>query len=360
MVGTLTQGPDFSVWSFIWENYLQILTANLGIAFALACFVYVRSFSIKPGNADHREFAAGGLTGNLIYDWFIGRELNPRINLPGGTIDIKCFCELRPGMLGWLLLDLAFMTHQYKSYGFVTDSIVLVTLFHAFYIFDALWHEPAVLTTMDITTDGFGFMLAFGDLVWLPFIYSIQTRYLATHPVQLGPGRSLAILALHTLGYYIFRGANSQKHTFRTNPDDPLVSHLTSIPTSDDPTQNGSRLLVSGWWGIARHINYLGDWLISWAWCLPTGFAGYHLLRHDNTTTSFSSTSTTNTTTLATVLPEPARGWGVLFTYFHVIYFAILLLHRERRDELKCLRKYGEYWHEYRRRVPWRIIPGIY
>ena len=31
---------------------------------------------------------------------------------------------------------------------------------------DALWFEPAILTTMDITTDGFGFMLAFGDLAW--------------------------------------------------------------------------------------------------------------------------------------------------------------------------------------------------
>ena len=31
--------------------------------------------------------------------------------------------ELRPGMLGWLILDLAFMAKQYKSYGYVTDSM---------------------------------------------------------------------------------------------------------------------------------------------------------------------------------------------------------------------------------------------
>ena len=36
---------------------------------------------------------------------------------------------------------------------------------------------------MDITTDGFGYMLAFGDLAWVPFTYSLQARpeYLA-HP----------------------------------------------------------------------------------------------------------------------------------------------------------------------------------
>ena len=32
----------------------------------------------------------------------------------------------------------------------------------------------AILTTMDITTDGFGFMLSFGDLAWVPFTYSVQ------------------------------------------------------------------------------------------------------------------------------------------------------------------------------------------
>ena len=40
---------------------------------------------------------------------------------------------------------------------------------------------------MDIVTDGFGFMLAFGDLVWVPFVYSLQARYLAFRPKELGP-----------------------------------------------------------------------------------------------------------------------------------------------------------------------------
>ena len=43
---------------------------------------------------------------------------------------------------------------------------------------DALCDEQAILTTMDITTDGFGHMLAFGDLSWVPFTYSLQARAL--------------------------------------------------------------------------------------------------------------------------------------------------------------------------------------
>ena len=106
------------------RNYLQLLTCNILIAFALATFVYVRSFSVVARNTDKRELAAGGHSGNLIYDWFIGRELNPRIAIPGvGEVDIKSFMELRPGLMGWILLDLAFMVKQYKSYGYVTDSM---------------------------------------------------------------------------------------------------------------------------------------------------------------------------------------------------------------------------------------------
>ena len=35
---------------------------------------------------------------------------------------------------------------------------------------------------MDITTDGFGFMLVFGDIAWVPFTYCLQARYLADNP----------------------------------------------------------------------------------------------------------------------------------------------------------------------------------
>ena len=56
---------------------------------------------------------------------------------------------------------------QYHDLGRVTDSMWLVVAFQGVYVFDALWNEPAILTTMDITTDGFGFMLAAGDLLWV-------------------------------------------------------------------------------------------------------------------------------------------------------------------------------------------------
>lgn len=38
---------------------------------------------------------------------------------------------------------------------------------------------------MDLMHDGFGFMLAFGDLVWVPFTYTLQAYYLVSHPNAL-------------------------------------------------------------------------------------------------------------------------------------------------------------------------------
>jgi Delta14-sterol reductase len=355
--GTYVYGADLVVWTFLWDNFVQIITANLLITVILSIYVYLRSFSIPaPGqpNPDLRELSPGGHTDNIIYDFFIGRELNSRITLPipfvseaSRTIDIGVFCEMRPGLLGWIILNLSHVAHQYRTYGHATDSILFITVAQSFYVLDSYYMEPAILTTMDIIMDGFGFMLCFGDLVWVPFLYSTQTRYLAMYPAQMGLSGIALSLAVTGLGYYIFRGANNEKNRFRTNPEDPQIKHLKYITT-----KSGSKLLTSGWWGTARHINYLGDWLMSWGYCLPTGFAGYTIIEAINTSTGELEKQAVQT--------AEARGWGSVFTYFYILYFGILLIHREQRDEEKCAKKYGKDWEKYTSLVRSKIIPGIY
>lgn len=83
---------------WIADNHLKITTATLVFSFAMSIFLYVYSFI---GN---KLLAAGGNTGTKIYDFFIGRELNPRI----GLLDLKFFNELRPGLLHWGLYNIAF------------------------------------------------------------------------------------------------------------------------------------------------------------------------------------------------------------------------------------------------------------
>lgn len=291
----------------IYDHYLPLITASIAWSLALSVYLYASSFQTGA------LLAAGGDSGNALYDFFIGRELNPRI----GDFDLKVFCELRPGLIGWAVINIGMACKQYQMNGFISLSMLLINLFQGFYVWDALYSERAILTTMDVTTDGFGFMLAFGDLAWVPFIYSLQSRYLVDYDPDLALWKLAIIVALQCGGYYLFRAANSQKDTFRRNPSDPAVSHLTYMQT-----QRGTKLLTSGWWGLARKINYTGDWIMTLSWCLLCGFDS----------------------------PIP---------YFQAVYFLVLLVHRAMRDDKLCQEKYGNDWTEYKRRVPYLFIPYV-
>ncbi|XP_075872460.1 delta(14)-sterol reductase LBR isoform X4 [Nelusetta ayraudi] len=297
--------------TYIHSHFLQLAVASFLLATALSVYLYVRS-----GKAPPTERALGGNSGHLLYDFFKGRELNPRI----GNFDLKFFCEMRPGLIGWCLINFAMALAEMKHQGLdaPSHSMILVNVFQLLYVVDGLWNEEAILTTMDLMHDGFGFMLAFGDLVWVPFTYTLQAYYLVEHPNPLGLPALAAIITLKLGGFYIFRKSNSEKNAFRRNPTDPALAHLKSIPTA-----TGKSLLVSGWWGLVRHPNYLGDLLMALAWSLPCGFS--HLL-----------------------------------PWYYMIYFIILLVHRDSRDTSECRRKYGSAWEQYCRTVRYRIIPRVY
>lgn len=283
----------------------------------LSTFLYLKSF--VPGAI----LAHGGNSGKTAYDFFMGRELNPRPSpsackiIFGSHFDWKEFCELRPGLIGWFVLNISFLVQQYQKLGYVTGSMLLINFFQGMYVWDALYQERAILTTMDITTDGFGFMLVFGDLGWVPFTYSLQAHYLVNHDPHLNGITLLGIILIYGLGYYIFRSANSEKDAFRRDPNSNEVKHLQYLQT-----KRGTRLLTSGWWGRARKINYTGDWIMGLSWCLTCGFES--------------------------IVP-----------YYYAIYFAILLIHRSIRDDGMCMEKYGDDWNEYKRLVPYRFIPGV-
>ena len=354
-IGTYLYGANFVVWTYIDNNYLQILSANMIFATIISTLVYIRSFSVKPGNKDLRELARGGCTGNLIYDFYIGRELNPRITLPiSGEIDIKTWLEMRPGLTGWLLLDLAFVAKQYRLYGYVSDSIVFVTAIQGYYVLEGQYAEAGILSMMDIITDGLGYMLTFGDIVWVPFIYSTQCRYLSIYPVHLGTAGLTALTSVFILGVYIFRAANTQKAVFRKSPKDPSVASLAFIHT-----KRGTKLLTSGWWGVSRHINYFGDWLQSLPFSLAAGLSGY-LILPANTSVVVSSETAVKMLDGTVVAQDAVKGWGVIFTAFYAFYFGTLLIHREGRDDAACAEKYGKDWAKYKQVVRWRILPGVY
>ena len=74
-----------------YDEFGPLLTTVNLVAFALALGLYVQGRR------------AGGTTGNPIRDYFMGTTLNPR----AGALDLKYFCESRPGLILWVLFNLS-------------------------------------------------------------------------------------------------------------------------------------------------------------------------------------------------------------------------------------------------------------
>jgi len=254
----------------------------------------------------------------------MGAEMNPRI----GNFDFKLFWNGRPGIGAWNLINISFIFAQFRRYDEVTNSILLVTFLHFLYIVDFFYNEDWYLRTIDICHDHYGWYLGWGDPVWLPWMYTLQGLFLVTHPVQLPWWQFGLVLGMGLLGYYIFRATNNQKDIVRkangkTSIWGKPATFIRVAYKTVDGKVHDSLLLTSGFWGLARHFNYLGDLLISLAYCAACGFT--HLL-----------------------------------PYFYFVYMTVLLVSRTSRDDQRCRVKYGEKWQEYCEAVKYKIVPYLF
>jgi 7-dehydrocholesterol reductase len=208
--------------------------------------------------------------------------------------------------------------------------MILVNLLHALYVLDFFYNEEWYLSTIDMAHDHFGWMLAWGDTVWLPFMYTLPAFYLVSHPVQLSYLHFHLVLLLGLVGYCIFRGANWEKEYFRATRGTEKIwgrqpSFISSHYTTLDGKTHHSMLLTSGFWGICRHINYFGDILMAISYglaCFAFEFA---------------------------VLP-----------FFYAIFLTVLLVHRAERCHDRCMKKHGRAYQEYCQKVPIKIVPFIW
>ena len=199
------------------------------------------------------------------------------------------------------------------------------------------------LRTIDICHDHFGFYLAWGSVVWLPAVYTLQVQYLARYPVNLSPLTAMMNLVVGLGGYVLFRSVNHQKDlirrtngqcniwgkkaayircTFRTKDNLTHESLLLCSGKFTKPFHNPSAD-IAGWWGIVRHANYLGDLILAYAMCAPCGTRS-------------------------------------LLPWTYALFMTVLLMHRCYRDEERCSGKYGENWKVYCGKVGWKLIPGVF
>lgn len=304
--------------TIIFDHWGSLLCMANMTGFFVGVFVYVKALFF-PSYEEDRKFSE-----NSIYDFIMGVELNPRV----GPLDLKLFFNGRPGIVAWTLINISFAAAQYNMYGHVTNSMILVNLLQGLYVLYFFWKEAWYLKTIDIHHDHFGWMLAWGDCVWLPYMYTLQGLFLVFNPVELSTPYFYFVLTVGLVGFWIFASSNNQKDRFRKETTPSLIwgktpEFITCHYKTQDGTIRETRLLTAGWWGMARHMNYTGDLILSLAYSIACGTSHF-------------------------------------FPYFYFFFLLVLLVHRCLRDEDRCRKKYGSQWRDYCARVPYRLIPGVW
>jgi delta14-sterol reductase len=199
--------------------------------------------------------------------------------------------------------------------------VLLYTALLGWFLLDYLFFERVHLYTYDLFAERVGFKLGWGCLAFYPYFYVVglwATADLAA-PDRSGAWYVASAIVFFT-GWSLARGANMQKFFFKLDPSHRFLGVFAPEVVAD----GDRKLLCSGFWAVSRHVNYLGEIVMA------TGLA-------------------------------LALGWpGELGPWLYPLYYVGLLVPRERDDHRRCAEKYGALWDEYCRRVPRRIVPGLY
>ena len=241
-------------------------------------------------------------------------------------IDVKMWFYVVGGAM-LALNALSGAAWHYEEFGSdFNPGVFLYAAFFTFYITDYFIFERVQLYTYDLIHEKMGFMLFWGGLIVYGWLFILPLWGMAAHP---DPGFSapwnyvwlIGTAALFLTGWGISRGANMQKYTFKRWPDRKFLGII-----EPKYIQAGERkILHSGFWGAARHLNYLGEGFLSLSIALVFGHFG--------------------------------NPWAWTYFVFVVTFFTF----RQRGDDEECAKKYGEEkWAEYKSKVKYRICPGIY
>ena len=210
--------------------------------------------------------------------------------------------------------------------GAVSRGAATIASCLTFFVAEYMWQETVHLWTYDIFRERLGFKLIWGCLCWYPCFYVLPLAAV----VGVAPERDASAaacaagLALFFAGWALTRGANLQKFHCKMEGD-KARPFLGFIPMDTVPGSDG-RILCAGFWGIARHVNYLGEILQAAALALTAVLAG-----------------------------------GSWLAFLYPLYYIALFVPRQADDDAVCEEKYGKkVWAAYVKRVPYRIVPGIF
>lgn len=297
-------------------HYGEILSTLTVFALVFCVFLTIKGLYF-PSSTD------SGSTGSLLYDFYWGTELYPRI----GRFDLKTWTNCSVSMMGWATGGLCCAIKQYNDLGYVTNSMLVSVAILEVYLLKFFMWETGYWSSMDIAHDRAGFYICWGVLAWVPSAYLSAQLFLVSHPVDWPWPIAALILAVGLGAVFINYDADRQRQRFRATGGKELIwgkppKKIEARYTTGKGEEKTSLLLLSGWWGLARHFHYVPELLLAFCWSVPA-------------------------------------GWGHFMPYFYFLFLCLLLTDRAFRDDIRCKAKYGKYWDEYCKEVPYKILPGI-
>jgi len=298
--------------SIVRENYFQIMCTMIGFSFFDSICYYAMSFRAPKGQLNSK-----GNTGNPIVDIFNGRVTNPKFL----GLDVKLL-NFRISMITLALLNVVLVTDNIvANAGNANPAVVLGATFQVLYAMDALFFEEYFYHSYDALNSGCGFSFVSAYLTF-PFLPTLITKVLIDRSPVIAWYYLVLIAIMNAVGYVIFRSTESQRCEFAKDPANPSLSHLETVTTAGN-----KKLIVSGWWSVVRHPNYLGEILIQWSWVLPA---------------------------------VGCLGLSDLVPYYLPLITTLMLLVRCSQVNQRNKRKYGAAWNSYCEQVKSNIIPKVY
>jgi Delta14-sterol reductase len=306
-LGAAVFGFGVSLTPVIQHFWSLFVVANV-LAFAITIALYVRGR--RGGTVLRSTVGDDAKVPRVVRDLWFGNELNPTCL----GVDVKMFMY-QPSLIGVNVIVVAFASAQRDLHGAVTPQTLCLLAFWWAYLFTHYVKEEFMLSTWDVTSENFGFMLVWGDLVYVPFLYSLPCWWLVDRTVPFETWQWAGLSLLCFVFLWVFREANWQKERYKRTPDATIWGRK--------PELVGGRLLASGWWGLGRKLNYTGEIGVYVCFALTTGFD---------------------------------KPWPYLLP----LSLVVLLTQRAARDDKKCAAKYGDVWKAYCERARYRMVPFVY
>lgn len=96
--------------------------------------------------ASHIQGTNHRMSGNLVYDFFMGASLNPRV----GVVDLKMWAEIRVPWPILFYISVSCALKQYETRGYITAPAAFMVLAHFLYVNACQKGEECIPTSWDM------------------------------------------------------------------------------------------------------------------------------------------------------------------------------------------------------------------